>query len=208
MNRTDPNLLSGGMQGAGGVGGLLAIKPTSTNTLLVAFDGNGNVTGLIDATTGTTTGNFEYGPFGETIRLNPNANNQSPFRFSTKYTDDESDFVYYGFRYYNPSTGRWLSRDPMEEEGGVSLYAFVANDAIRSFDMFGLCGSCCECAVGIGISDVTFHSGSPINSYNPGHQFFVDIYLEYSPSRRESSAEMKWEEKSNRPPQFLIKRGA
>jgi len=129
--------LSGTMQGAGGVGGLLAIKPTGTNTLFVAYDGNGNVTGVVDATTGTTAGNFEYGPFGETVRLTPNSNNQSPFRFSTKYQDDESDFLYYGFRYYNPSTGRWLSRDPIEERGGRNLYGFVENNPVNRWDVLG-----------------------------------------------------------------------
>jgi len=44
--------------GRGGVGGLLAIKPASGNPSFVAYDGNGNVTGLIDATTGTTSGQF------------------------------------------------------------------------------------------------------------------------------------------------------
>ncbi len=130
--------LSGGLQWAGGVGGLLAIKPTGANPTFAAYDGNGNVSGLIDATTGTTSGQFEYGPFGETIRLTPNANNQSPFRFSTKYTDDESDFLYYGFRYYNPSTGRWLSRDRLEEKGGANLFSFVANDPLMSVDLLGL----------------------------------------------------------------------
>jgi RHS repeat-associated protein len=129
--------LSGGLQRAGGVGGLLAIKPTSANPTFVAYDGNGNVTGLIDATTGTISGQFEYGPFGETIRLTPNANNQSPFRFSTKYSDDESDFLYYGFRYYNPSTGRWLSRDPITERGGMNLYGFVRNHPVMSVDRDG-----------------------------------------------------------------------
>jgi len=130
--------LSGTMQGASGVGGLLAIKPAAGNPQFVAYDGNGNVTGLVDATTGTTTGNLEYGPFGETIRLTPNANNQSPFRFSTKYTDDESDFLYYGYRYYNTSSGRWLSRDPIEERGGLNLYDFVDNKAVYSTDILGL----------------------------------------------------------------------
>ncbi len=40
-----------------------------------------------------------------------------PFRFSTKYQDDETDLLYYGYRYYNASTGRWNSRDPIEEWG-------------------------------------------------------------------------------------------
>jgi len=47
-------------------------------------------------------------------------------------------FYYYGYRYYNPSVGRWLSRDPLEEEGGVNLYGFVRNDPLRFVDPFGL----------------------------------------------------------------------
>jgi len=39
----------------------------------------------------------------------------NPIRFSTKYDDDESDLLYYGYRYYKPSTGTWLSRDPLGE---------------------------------------------------------------------------------------------
>jgi RHS repeat-associated protein len=45
---------------------------------------------------------------------------------------------YYGFRYYNPSTGRWLSRDPIEENGGVNLYAMVGNGPTNSIDALGL----------------------------------------------------------------------
>jgi hypothetical protein len=39
--------------------------------------------------------------------------------------------------FYNPSTGRWLSRDPVEEGGGRNLYCFVHNDCVRSFDSLG-----------------------------------------------------------------------
>jgi len=45
----------------------------------------------------------------------------NPFRFSSKYQDDETDLLYYGLRYYSPSTGRWLNHDPIEEEGGINL---------------------------------------------------------------------------------------
>jgi RHS repeat-associated protein len=44
---------------------------------------------------------------------------------------------YYGFRYYNPSTGRWLGRDPLEEEAGVNLYAFVQNSPVSFVDVDG-----------------------------------------------------------------------
>jgi RHS repeat-associated protein len=63
----------------------------------------------------------------------------NPKRFQTATDDDETDLLYYGHRYYNPSTGRWPSRDPAEEdEGGPNLYGFVGNDAVDQADAFGL----------------------------------------------------------------------
>jgi RHS repeat-associated protein len=58
-----------------------------------------------------------YGPFGELIRATGPMAKANPFRFSTKYQDDESDLLYYGYRYLNASTGRFLSRDPINEPG-------------------------------------------------------------------------------------------
>ncbi len=46
--------------------------------------------------------------------------------------------MYYGYRFYDPETGRWPSRDPIEEEGGVNLYNFVGNDEVNKWDMLGL----------------------------------------------------------------------
>src|ERR1041384_504045 len=78
----------------------------------------------------------------------------TPF-FSTKFQDDETGLLYYGYRYYNPSTGRWLERDPIEEEGfrnlflfegcrrKANLYGFVLNNPVGDFDYLGLCG--CDC---------------------------------------------------------------
>jgi RHS repeat-associated protein len=50
-----------------------------------------------------------------------------PHRFSTKYFDDDTGLYYYGYRYYSPRLGRWISRDPIEERGGVNLYVFCRN---------------------------------------------------------------------------------
>ncbi len=55
---------------------------------------------------------------------------ENPFRFSSEYHDDETSFVYYNYRYYSPALGRWLSRDPIEEEGGVNLYGMCQNTTI------------------------------------------------------------------------------
>jgi RHS repeat-associated protein len=43
----------------------------------------------------------------------------------------------YGYRYYDPLTGRWPSRDPIEEEGGGNLYGFVGNDGVNLWDVLG-----------------------------------------------------------------------
>jgi len=116
--------LSGSMQGAGGVGGLLEVSyyGSSTTNCFPAFDGNGNLSALINSADGTLAANYEYGPFGEVIRATGPMAKVNPVRFSTKYQDDESDLLYYGFRYYKPSTGTWLSRDPINEIGFDSLY--------------------------------------------------------------------------------------
>lgn len=129
--------LSGSREGAGGVGGLLAMRSGST-CHFAAFDGNGNVAALVDGTTGLLSAQYEYGPFGELIRVSGPMGRPNPFRFSRKYTDEESGHLYYGYRYYNPSTGRWLSRDPIAERGGANLYGFVDNNPENRFDALGL----------------------------------------------------------------------
>jgi len=105
--------LSGSDQGAGGVGGLLAVHDTVSGAHFAAFEGNGNVAGLVSATGGTNSAQYEYGPFGELIRATGPMAKENPFRFSTKYQDDETDLHYYGYRYYNASTGRWITTDPL-----------------------------------------------------------------------------------------------
>jgi RHS repeat-associated protein len=130
--------LSGSIQGAGGVGGLLAENIAGNGVQFVAYDGNGNVSALVNAANGATVANYEYGPFGEVIRATGPMAKLNPAREGTKFYDDETDMAYYGYRYYNPSTGRWLSRDPAEENGGLNLYGFVNNDAVDYCDMLGL----------------------------------------------------------------------
>ena len=99
--------LSGSLQGAGGVGGLLAVNDAANGAHSCAYDGNGNLAALVKATDGAMTANYEYGPFGEALRLTGAMAKANPFRFSTKYQDDETDLLYYGYRSYYPSAGKW-----------------------------------------------------------------------------------------------------
>lgn len=135
--------LSGGLSQAGGVGGLLQIYDyASGKTWWPTYDGNGNVASLVDASSGIIAAAYEYDPFGGTIRAEmidstlqtaPNS-----FTFSTRYSDPETGLLYYGLRYYNPSLGRFVNRDPIEEQGGLNLYGFCGNNGVGSTDVLGM----------------------------------------------------------------------
>ncbi len=129
--------LPDGQIGAGGVGGLVCLNDPTNGVFYPAYDGNGNLAALVKSD-GTVSARYEYGPFGELIRATGPMAGKNPFRFSTKYQDPETGFLYYGYRYYNPTAGRWLSRDPIGEEGGLSLYHFTGNDPVNGVDILGL----------------------------------------------------------------------
>ena len=131
--------LSGSLQGAGGVGGLLAVQnlPSATVTTPV-YDGNGNILAYHDLTTGAKVAEYAYGPFGEPLRISGTMAKNHPFRFSTKYTDEETGLVLYQLRAYRADLGRWLSKDPIGERGGLNLYGMVGNSPLQLADYLGL----------------------------------------------------------------------
>jgi RHS repeat-associated protein len=63
---------------------------------------------------------------------------ENTFRFSTKRVNEAAELLLYECRAYYSGTGRWLSRDPIGEEGGKNLYGFVANNPINAVDQLGL----------------------------------------------------------------------
>ena len=79
----------------------------------------------------------EYDPFGNIVSSSGPEADAVPFRFSTKYFDSETGLYYYGYRFYAPKLGRWINRDPIEEDGGENLYAFCNNEVAYSFDILG-----------------------------------------------------------------------
>jgi len=167
---------SGSMQGAGGVGGLLMVNAGSGGVHFPAYDLNGNVMGLVNATNGNISAKYEYGPFGEVFCSVGDMAKVNPFGFSTKYTDNETDLLCYGYRYYSPALGRWLSRDPIEERGGLNLYGFVYNNPVHYVDDSG--------SKPFPQDDYTYSPGKSIDTpavsyhsiYNPGSKLVVPRY--------------------------------
>ena len=131
--------LSQSEQGAGGVGGLLFswLPDSGAEVKRFQYDGNGNVVALHNADNSQFV-SYEFGPFGEGLTMTGDAGGLNTFKFSTKYIDAESGLVYYGYRYYNSSLGRWLNRDIAEESGGINLYGFVNGNPTNYVDMLGM----------------------------------------------------------------------
>ena len=81
-------------------------------------------------------GKAEYDSYGNIIGPDPDNDGDwrehatafalaNPFRFSTKWFDDETDLDYCGYRYYSPRLGRWISRDPIGEASGLNLHCAI-----------------------------------------------------------------------------------
>lgn len=130
--------LSGTLGGAGGIGGILHVAPLPEGAgsgYFFHYDANGNVVRLTD-TDREIVSSLEYGPFG--VVLVQSGPYTPRYQFSSKEFDSTVGLNYYGFRYYSPTMGRWLNRDPMGVAGGVNLVAFVRNSPITRVDSLGL----------------------------------------------------------------------
>ncbi len=106
-------------------------------------DANGNCVSFIDEA-GNVQAHYTYDAFGNTVSSDGDMDDVFRFRFSSKYLDDETGFYFYGYRYYAPALGRWVSRDPIGIKGGLNLYDFVGNDAVANVDSLGLLSVCCS----------------------------------------------------------------
>jgi RHS repeat-associated protein len=126
--------LKGSVQNTGGIGGLLSISLPSVH--FATYDSNGNV-GEYIGSAGAVSAHFEYGPFGDVVANNDPANIYD-IRFSTKSANALTGLYYYGYRDYDWVSGRWVSRDAIEESGSYNIYGFSVNDGINLVELFGL----------------------------------------------------------------------
>jgi RHS repeat-associated protein len=133
------------LESAGGIGGLLAVHDTTVGEsgadYIYTYDANGNVGQVIDlagaSASASLVATYEYDPYGNLTAQTGDYADINPFRFSTKYWDDETGLGYWGYRYYSPKLGRWISRDPIAEVGGPNAFAFSVNAPTRHIDSLG-----------------------------------------------------------------------
>ncbi|MGO9201690.1 MAG: RHS repeat-associated core domain-containing protein [Limisphaerales bacterium] len=145
--------LGGSLQGAGGVGGLLArtdnsvlaTQPLAAHAYYHA-DGNGNITCLINSSNAVMA-RYLYDPFGRILSQSGSLAAANLYRFSSKEFHVNSGMYYYLYRFYDSSLQRWLNTDPLEEAGGLNLYGFVANNPTTRSDPLGLLSPACARAM-------------------------------------------------------------
>ncbi len=95
---------------------------------------------MLRASDGAVVAAHDSDAIGHTLRENGVYGSSNLVRFNTTATYTEVGWVHYGQRYYSPSLGRFINRDPIEEEGGINLYAFVGNNAVNAWDYLGMWG--------------------------------------------------------------------
>jgi RHS repeat-associated protein len=137
------------LEGAGTISGLLAVQVPGgavgggDANYCYLYDGNGNVGQLVDwahdpsDAAGAFVAKYEYDPYGKLTASSGTFATANTFRFSTKQWDAETGLGYWGYRYYSAELGRWLSRDPIEEHGGMLLYGYTKNRATSGVDPLG-----------------------------------------------------------------------
>nr|NGX42142.1 putative deoxyribonuclease RhsC [Chlamydiota bacterium] len=98
-------------------------------------DHRGSVCCLIDIVTSQPMEWVRYSAFGEE---QSSLEQKNPWRFSSKRKDEETGLVFFGKRYYNPTIGRWITKDPLGTPEGVNRYTFVQNSPMQRIDLYGL----------------------------------------------------------------------
>jgi len=127
--------LSGTLQDAGGIGGLLA-RTDIKGTVYYHSDALGNVTMLVDRYQ-TLEARYLYDPYGNTIGKWGGYADVNHYRFSSKEFLPLSGLYYFGGRFYDPNLQRFVNRDPLAELGGMNLYAYALNSPMLYIDPFG-----------------------------------------------------------------------
>ena len=122
---TRGNDLSGRLQGAGGIGGLLARTENAKLIIGDSFasayyhaDGNGNVTCLINSLQ-QLAAKYLYDPYGNMLSMYGSLADANTYRFSSKEWNANSGLYYYLYRFYDSSLQRWVNREPLADESIV-----------------------------------------------------------------------------------------
>ena len=123
-------------------------QPTATRPLAIQKDGTWYCYGWdltknvceVFGQAGYIRTTYSYTPYGSAMA---EGDVTQPLQWSSEYADPELGLIYYNYRYYNPTDGRWLRRDPLGRESGINEYKIVAGNPLLGYDFLGLLYSEC-----------------------------------------------------------------
>ena len=107
--------------------------------LVTCKDPSGNVRDVVDVGTGARVKSWDWTPYGEEKRTS--GSGSPDFLFGGLYWDTNSSLYYSATRVYDQKAGRFITRDPIAESGGVNLYAYAGGNPIMQSDPSGLCAT-------------------------------------------------------------------
>lgn len=109
----------------------------SGTTYRLVADIRGSVRLVVNAASGAVVQRLDYDEWGRVLQdTNPGF---QPFGFAGGLYDSDTGLVRFGFRDYDPNTGRWLAKDPILFAGGqANLFLYCYGDPINFVDLWGL----------------------------------------------------------------------
>lgn len=113
-------------------------KIVGTTAYFYQYDGLGSTVAITDKT-GAVVNKYAYDDFGN-LATNSTETVANPFKYVGKFgvATDLPDLLYMRARYYSPSVGRFINKDPIGLAGGMNLYAYVGNNPLSWIDPGGL----------------------------------------------------------------------
>ena len=124
----------------------------------------GSIREMVDGS-GTIQGRYSYDPYGRRTKVSGNLD--ADFGYTGDYYHTVSGLCLTFLRAYDPDLGRWLSRDPIAESGGLNLYDYVLNNPVNWLDPYGTDCTSAAGAVGnaIQVGRAGYDAYQNINNY-------------------------------------------
>jgi RHS repeat-associated protein len=182
--------------------GLLIDQRTPSGNYNPLYDAQGDVIALVNSS-GKVERTFRYGPYGENIKSEGTQTVPYPFGFKAGYRapggntgkgNVTNNLIHYGQRYYDPTTGRWTSRDPLNQATsptGADGFGFADSDPVNEADPGGEIsgkGLLCILSVSLACSGNVLEQegmGDPDFQASPSYEVIFQLARDLEPEEEE-----------------------